>query len=57
MSPNQHLDNHPIDQEEVMAYLDGELPVEQATAIAAHLGSCSDCQRLAARPQAASPKP
>jgi len=48
MSPNQHLANHPIDQEEVMAYLDGELPVEQATAIAAHLGNCSDCQRLAA---------
>jgi hypothetical protein len=48
MSPNQHLAHHPIDQEEVMAYLDGELPVEQATAVAAHLGNCSDCQRLAA---------
>ncbi len=48
MRSNQHLANHPIDQEEVMAYLDGELPVEQATAVAAHLGSCSDCQRMAA---------
>ena len=48
MSPNQHLAQHPIEQEEVMAYLDGELPVEQATAVAAHLGNCSDCQRIAA---------
>jgi Domain of unknown function (DUF4349)/Putative zinc-finger len=48
MRSNPHLAHHPIDQEEVMAYLDGELPVEQATAIAAHLGECSDCQRLAA---------
>jgi hypothetical protein len=48
MRSDQHLANHPIDQEEVMAYLDGELPIEQATAIAAHLGECSDCQRLAA---------
>ena len=48
MSPNQHLDNHPLEQEEVMAYLDGELPVEQATAAATHLGSCTDCQRMAA---------
>jgi hypothetical protein len=47
MSPNQHLDNHPIDQEEVMTYLDGELPVEQAAAAAAHLGSCHDCQKMA----------
>ena len=30
-----------------MAYLDGELPVEQATSIAVHLGNCSDCQKLA----------
>jgi Domain of unknown function (DUF4349)/Putative zinc-finger len=48
MRSNPHFANHPIDQEEVMAYLDGELPVEQATAVAAHLGECGDCQRLAA---------
>ena len=31
-----------------MAYLDGELPVEQATAAAAHLEECRECQILVA---------
>ncbi|HEX8893568.1 MAG TPA: DUF4349 domain-containing protein [Terriglobales bacterium] len=31
-----------------MAYLDGELPVEQATAAAAHLEECGECQILVA---------
>jgi len=39
---------HPLEPEELMAYLDGELAVEQATAAAAHLGECRECQILAA---------
>ena len=43
MSPN----THPIEQEELMAYLDGELPAEQATEALSHLKLCSECQALA----------
>lgn len=39
---------HPISQEELMAYLDGELAPEQAAATAAHLEHCRECQVLAA---------
>lgn len=39
---------HPVNQEELMAYLDGELPVERAGALAAHLKECPECQSLAA---------
>jgi len=42
------MTNHPIEQEELMAYLDGELPVNRAAAAAVHLESCRDCQSLAA---------
>src|SRR5215469_13423711 len=38
---------HPIDQQEVMAYLDGELPVERAAAVAAHLEQCAECRAAA----------
>ncbi len=31
---------HPIESEELMAYLDGELPTQQATAALAHLEQC-----------------
>ena len=44
---NTHLQTHAIEPEEIMAYLDGELPVEQAARVAAHLGQCPDCQSLA----------
>jgi hypothetical protein len=44
MSTNRH----PIEQEELMAYLDGELPAEQATEALSHLEVCSECQTLAA---------
>ncbi len=37
---------HPIEPEELMAYLDGELPADRATATAAHLGECTECQSL-----------
>ncbi len=39
---------HPVEQEKVMAYLDGELPVERAAGVAAHLEHCAECQALAA---------
>src|SRR6266567_8246576 len=39
---------NPIEQEELMAYLDGELPPDQATEALSHLELCSECQTLAA---------
>ena len=38
---------HPIEQEELMAYLDGELPAALATQILAHLELCPECQIVA----------
>src|ERR1017187_3643784 len=40
-------DKHLVEQEEVMAYLDGELPVEQAAKTAVHLQECRQCQQSA----------
>jgi uncharacterized protein DUF4349/putative zinc finger protein len=40
--------NHPIEHEELMAYLDGELATDRAVAAAAHLERCAECQELAA---------
>ena len=40
--------NHFIEQEELMAYLDGELATERAVEAAAHLERCDPCQELAA---------
>jgi hypothetical protein len=40
--------NHPIEQEELMAYLDGELPVERAGFATGHLEHCRECQGIAA---------
>ena len=39
---------HPFDREDVMAYLDGELAPERASAAAAHLEQCGECRELAA---------
>jgi hypothetical protein len=39
---------HPIEQEELMAYLDGELPADQATEALSHLELCAECQTLVA---------
>jgi putative zinc finger protein len=39
---------HPIEQEELMAYLDGELPADKATEALSHLELCQECQTLAA---------
>lgn len=44
MSTNRH----PIEQEELMAYLDGELPADRATETLSHLELCPECQALAA---------
>jgi hypothetical protein len=38
---------HPIEQEEVMAYLDGELAPKRAASVAAHLEECGECRILA----------
>ena len=40
--------NHPIEQEELMAYFDGELATNRAVAAAAHLEHCAECQELSA---------
>jgi hypothetical protein len=39
---------HPVEKEELMAYLDGELPGGRAAAVAAHLEQCGECRALAA---------
>lgn len=44
MSRNNHL----VQQEELMAYLDGELATDRAVEAAAHLERCAECQELAA---------
>jgi len=44
MSTNRH----PIEPEELMAYLDGELPTDQASEALSHLELCPECQILAA---------
>lgn len=38
---------HPFEQEEVMAYLDGELSANRAVSVAAHLRECTECAALA----------
>ena len=43
-----NTNRHPIEPEELMAYLDGELPADQATEALSHLELCSECQTLAA---------
>lgn len=37
-------DQHPVQQVELMAFLDGELPSERAAAVAAHLTQCGECR-------------
>jgi hypothetical protein len=39
---------HPIEPEELMAYLDGELTADRAAAAVAHLGECTQCQSVVA---------
>jgi anti-sigma factor RsiW len=35
---------HSIEPEELMAYLDGELSVDRAACVAAHLEQCAECR-------------
>ena len=37
---------HPVTPEEVMAFLDGELPPARAEFLATHLKGCADCQHI-----------
>ena len=46
--------DHPIEREELMAYLDGELPADRAGMAAGHLERCRECQELAANLQTVS---
>ena len=39
---------HPIEREELMAYMDGELAIERASALASHLEDCRECQAVTA---------
>jgi hypothetical protein len=39
--------NHPLAAEELMAYLDGELPAAQAVDVSDHLRQCAECRELA----------
>lgn len=48
------MTNHPLEQEELMAYLDGELPASRAAAASTHLESCAECRDLAADLQSVS---
>ena len=41
------MSNHPVEQEELMAYLDGELAFDRAATAAAHLERCRECQSVA----------
>lgn len=45
---------HPLEQDEVMAYLDGELTGETAARAAEHVRECRECQALAADLQSVS---
>jgi negative regulator of sigma E activity len=39
---------HPVEREQLMAYLDGELATNEAARVAAHLKECAECRRLEA---------
>src|SRR5579864_1309069 len=41
-------DTHPVEREELMAYLDGELAANEAARVAAHLTDCAECRQLEA---------
>src|SRR5712692_5636750 len=47
---------HPVQEEELMAYLDGELALDRAATAAAHLEKCRECQSVAGDLQGVSRK-
>ena len=40
---------HPVAPDEIMAWLDGELPISEARTIATHLDECAECAAVAAQ--------
>ncbi len=48
------MHSHPVEPEELMAYLDGELSAPEAVAAAEHLSRCRECQAVAADLQSVS---
>ena len=48
------ISSHPFSQEQLMAYLDGELSTGEAAIAAAHLQHCRECRELAADLQSVS---
>jgi|SRR5579859_140050 len=48
------MSNHAVEQEDLMAYLDGELALDRATTAAAHLEHCRECQSIASDLQSVS---
>ncbi len=40
------IDLHPVEKEQVMAFLDGELEPKLAAQVAAHIRGCSECRKL-----------
>jgi hypothetical protein len=45
---------HSIEQEELMAYLDGELAIDRAALVAAHIEKCAECRTWATESRALS---
>lgn len=43
-----NVTTHPFTPEEVMAFVDGELPADRAQSLSAHLGQCPECRELVA---------
>jgi hypothetical protein len=41
-------ETHPVEREQLMAYLDGELVANEAARVATHLTECAECRRLEA---------
>jgi hypothetical protein len=41
-------ETHPVEREQLMAYLDGELATNEAARVATHLAECAECRRLEA---------
>jgi uncharacterized protein DUF4349/putative zinc finger protein len=41
-------ETHPVEREQLMAYLDGELAANEAARVAAHLEECAECRQLEA---------
>jgi anti-sigma factor RsiW len=47
MTNFMHERSHAVEQEDVMAFLDGELPVQDAARVAEHMEKCAQCRELA----------